>query len=124
MMNVLKFDPNHSRLKGRTREVSPPPAKSHLEIAIENRFITDIENILISHEDGMFHLSMKARITGHEHPIWMNVFNIDKEFVGERALEALESATEYGYPASPDMLKTWYMEVIDYIDGPATFLVL
>lgn len=97
--------------------------KSHLDIAIENHYICDIHNILISPDSGRFHLSLKTDIEGSSTSLWINVFG-EKQHVTMKAIDAIEEVLANGIPQNPALLKAWCHEIRRYSTASSKLLML
>jgi hypothetical protein len=122
MAALLKLVPRNA--PSQTPESAPSTApKTHLDIAIENNYICDIYNILISPDSGRFHLSLKTDIEGSSSSLWINVFG-EKDHVAAKAIQAIEEVLANGIPQNPDQLKKWREELNIYVTSRATLLML
>jgi len=97
--------------------------KSHLDIAIENHYICDIHNILISPDSGQFHLSLKTDIEGSTTALWINVFG-EKQYLSAKALEAIDEVLNNGIPHHPARLYEWKKEILQYSADKSNLLML
>lgn len=122
MAALLKLVPRNAPSQAPDSAPSNAP-KTHLDIAIENNYICDIYNILISPDSGRFHLSLKTDIEGGSSSLWINVFG-DKEHVAAKAIEAIEAVLANGIPQDPDQLKSWREALNFYVTSRATLLML
>ncbi len=122
-MNSLKLVADNSKAQRHQEAVAAPQVKSHLDIAIENGFLQDILNILISPESETYHLSMKAEIDADMDSLWLNAFG-DKEHVSLKAMEAISAVIEHGYPRDPHQLSSWREAIDNYRFSPRKLIMI
>jgi hypothetical protein len=122
-MNSLKLVSDNSITYSHQETVATPRIKSHLDIAVENGFLQDILNILISPESEAYHLSLKAEIDADMDSLWLNEFG-DKEHVSKKAIEAISAVLEHGYPRDPQLLSSWRDAIDNYRFSPRRLIML
>jgi hypothetical protein len=122
-MNSLKLVADNSKAQSHQEAVAATHIKSHLDIAIENGFLQDILNILISPESEEYHLSLKAEIDADMDSLWLNEFG-DKEHVSRKAIEAISAVLEHGYPRDPKQLSSWRDAIDNYRFSPRKLIML
>lgn len=113
----------HLKLVPRIEKAPSSAPKSHLDVAIENHYICDIHNILISPDAGRFHLSLKTDIEGSPTSLWINVFG-EKQHVTMKAIDAIEEVLANGIPQNPVQLRAWCREIRRYSTATANLLML
>lgn len=88
--------------------------KSHVCIAIEQRYIIDVDIVLISPDKGeVFHLSLKCTVVGSTDKMWLNHFG-DKANVVGTGIAALHSCLAHGNSTKPTELKKWIDQLEQY----------
>lgn len=100
-----------------------PRQKSHLDIAIENKFLTDITNLMVSPEGDEFHLSLKASIRGYGSALWINEFG-SKEHVTDQAIASLRAVAKTGSPSDPNQLKDFEEQLVSFRSSNTRILIL